>query len=196
PTGSEPASIPADNLVSPYLTHILMPKIYNGAQTRNPFQITLTQEGINDIIVRQKWPAETRGLTFYAPKLYITESALVIMGRFNTDLNLEFAYTAVISVEFGKAGAALNLESFRLGYVNITPVAKAILKRSYEHFLAKNGKPIPVILQKIVSSLIDSEPFDPAFEIKGNNFRLSGFSPDKGGLKVSFEPIESNLAEI
>ena len=42
--------------VSPYLTNDLLPKIYNGAQRSEPFELVVTQDGLNDIITHFDWP--------------------------------------------------------------------------------------------------------------------------------------------
>jgi hypothetical protein len=44
--------------VSLYLTNQLLPELYNGAQRQEPFNLVVTQSGINDIVAHFKWPQD------------------------------------------------------------------------------------------------------------------------------------------
>ena len=45
-------------LVSPYLTNELLPALYNGAQMDKPFDLIITEDGVNDVIGRSGWPKD------------------------------------------------------------------------------------------------------------------------------------------
>lgn len=52
--------------VSQYLTNVLLPQIYNGVQREKPFEIIVTQDGINEIITSSQWPKQVESISFSA----------------------------------------------------------------------------------------------------------------------------------
>ena len=70
--------------VSPYLTHELLTQLYNGTQRQEPFDLVVTQEGINDIVRRFKWPVESDGVSFLAPEvLFVKDRKKTTRGSFS-----------------------------------------------------------------------------------------------------------------
>jgi len=53
----------SDGKVSRYLTHVLAPQFYNGAQRQQPFELVITQAAVNDILARCRWPKHFNSLS-------------------------------------------------------------------------------------------------------------------------------------
>ncbi|GAH89511.1 unnamed protein product, partial [marine sediment metagenome] len=79
----KPPEYTDDKLVSPYLTNILGPAIHNGAQREEPFELVVTQKGINEIIAWSKWPKESEGVRFSAPVVFFVPDRIELMGTAN-----------------------------------------------------------------------------------------------------------------
>ncbi|MFC1781892.1 hypothetical protein ACFLZ8_06495, partial [Planctomycetota bacterium] len=69
--------------VSTYLTHEFYPHIYNNIQYERPFDVIVTQDGLNDIINQADWPMESEGVILHSPAAVIVPDTIVLMGAAN-----------------------------------------------------------------------------------------------------------------
>ena len=125
--------------VSLYLTHELLPELYNGAQLQEPFNLVVTQSGINDIVARFEWPKEFGSIRFSAPMVFFTPGSIVLMGTVLLE-GAEFVVTVVAEPNLD-ANGLLNLQvvSVKIGAVDITPLAGVLARRVYQQrFAATN----------------------------------------------------------
>lgn len=53
PSNFRPVRLASDANMSQYLTNYILPQLYNELQLNQPFNLSISQDGINDIIVRQ-----------------------------------------------------------------------------------------------------------------------------------------------
>lgn len=166
PAGYAPPVIVDDKQVSPYLTHELLPQLYNGAQRQEPFDLVVTQKGINEIIARLKWPRRADGIRFSAPEVFFVPDRIVLMGAAIAG-GVEFIATIVSEPQLDKKGLLnLRVAKVKVGAVNITPFAKAIARRMYAQRLAEADISAEDLQAKVTASLLDDEPFEPVFNIK------------------------------
>ncbi len=171
PNNSNPG-ISEDNEVSPYLTR-LSSEIYNAAQIGDPFEITITQEAINDIITQANWPIESEGILLYAPAALFLPGMIVLMGTADFK-GVELIITVELSPQIdGKGLINLNVEKVKVGAMNITPLAKITAKKMYAHRLAT----VPIdkysLQTQIAASLLNEESFSPVFKIDHKRIRLN-----------------------
>jgi len=151
--------------VSPYLTNELSPGIYNGAQRVEPFDVIITQEGLNDIIARGNWPMESEGVLLYAPAALFTPGRLVLMGTADAK-GVEFVVTIELEPNIDEEGLLnLQIAKVKVGAMNITPLAKIIAKKMYMQRISGIEIDSGAIQTKIVASLLTDEPFEPVFSI-------------------------------
>ena len=155
-----------NNQVSTYLTHELLTQLYNGAQRGEPFDLVVTQEGINDIVIRSKWPRESDGIAFFAPAVLFVHDSIVLMGTANIK-RMKFVVTIVLTAKLDEEGL-LNLQvaKVRVGAMSITPLAKVMAKRMYQQRLAASPIDEEDLRAKIAASLLNDEPFEPVFRVK------------------------------
>jgi hypothetical protein len=81
PGSYSPPELTNDKQVSPYLTHELLPKLYNDSQLGDPFDLFVSQAGVNEIIAHSKWPRQSGGIDFWAPVAFFLPGRVVLMGE-------------------------------------------------------------------------------------------------------------------
>ena len=167
PAGYAKPMIVDDRQVSPYLTHEILPRLYNGAQRQEPFDLVITQKGINDVVVRSKWPRRADGISFFAPEVFFLPGKIVLIGIAAAS-GIEFIVTVVIEPRLDEQGLLnLGVAKVKIGAVNITPAARVIAKRMYGQRPAETNIKAENLPAKVTASLLSSEPFEPVFNIKG-----------------------------
>lgn len=176
--------------VSPYLT-LFHSAVYNGAQLKEPFDVSISQEGINDIIARGDWPLENNGVMLYAPAVVLEPGMAVIMGTANVK-GMEFVVTIELTPSIDEEGLlSLNVAKLKVGAMNVTLLARPIAKRMY----ADQVEAFPVDMDswrtKIVASLLNEEPFDPLFPTgdKKARVRVGRIAIEKGKIDFTLLPV-------
>lgn len=175
--------------VSPYLTHILLPQFYNSMQRNEPFDMTITDSGINDIIVRSQWPKEINGLSLMPVKLFFVRDNIVLVTTVNTG-KVKFVITIFIQAMLDENGLLnLQIQKIKAGAVNITFLAKIIVRKLYQSDILEinSGR----VDEQIAASLLDGVPFEPVFEIEDKKVRIQKITIEQGDLKLSLMPISN-----
>lgn len=186
PTNANPG-ISEDNEVSPYLTH-LSSEIYNAAQIGDPFEITITQEAINDIIMQANWPIESEGIMLYAPAALFIPGMIVLMGTADFK-GVEFIITIELEPQIDEEDFInLNVEKVKIGAMNITPLAKITAKKMYAERVATVPIDKYALQTQIAASLLNNEPFNPIFNIDYKTIRLSKIIIENEKLTAHLTP--------
>ena len=187
-----PETAPANNdqsEVSPYLTHVLSPQLYNGAQRREPFDLVVVQEGINDIIAGGEWPKETDGIRFLMPGVFFVPDNIILMGTVVAG-GAELVVTIVGRPVLDDEGLLnLKVTKVRVGVVNVTFLAKVIAERIYKKQPGRSENNAQSLEAKIAGSLLSNEPFEPVFEIDDKKVRIKKIAVEQKKLTVSFVPV-------
>jgi uncharacterized protein YpmS len=174
--------------VSPYLTNELSPAIYNGAQRASPYDVTITQEGLNDIIARGNWPMESQGVMLYAPAALFVPGKLVLMGTADAK-GVEFVVTIELAPKIDEAGLLnLAVTKIKVGAMNITPLAKVVAKKMYMQRISNLGVDKNTLETKIVASLLTDEPFEPVFVIDDKKIRIEKITIENEKLSAHIIP--------
>ena len=84
PNDYTPLRITDQNQISLYLTHYLMPAIYNNSQLDEPFEVVITEEGLNDIIARWRQPMNYDNISFTDPQVILTQNQIILMATAKT----------------------------------------------------------------------------------------------------------------
>lgn len=180
--------------VSPYLTHKLSPQINNGAQQGEPFELIVTQDGINDIISRVNFQSE--GILLYAPAALFIPDTVVLMGTADVK-GVEFVITFELEPKIDENGFLnIHVTKVKVGAMNITPLARMMAKKMYAERLAAvniDSKALQTKIQtKIAASLLNDEPFEPVFKIGGKKVRVENIVIGKRELTVHFVPVSKH----
>lgn len=174
--------------VSPYLTHELSPQFYNGTQRGEPFELVITQKGINEIVAGWGWPRMSEGAMLYAPAVLFVSNSVVLMGTVSIK-NIEFIVTIVLEPSINEDGRAdLRITEVKVGAMNITPLAKLIAKKMYTKRIGTVHIDTKAIEAKIAASLLNGESFEPVFEVDKRKVRIKKITVDKEKLTVRLVP--------
>lgn len=158
--------------VSTYLTHELLPKIHNDAQLGEPFDVVVTQEGINEIVAGLGWPKVSEGIMLYAPAVLFVPGFVVLMGTANIK-GVELVVTIVLEPKIDGQGL-LNLQvaKVKIGAMNVTPIAKMMAKKMYDERLATMPINTEDLQTRIATSLLNDKPFEPVFKVDDRKVRI------------------------
>ena len=194
----KPAHYNADNTsgagennrqVSTYLTHQLSPQFYNGVQRGEPFELVITESGINDIIRRSGWPKESGGVWFRAPEVLFAVDEIVLRATANIK-GVEFVVTFIINPSLDRSGRLnLQITKVKVGAMNITFLAKTVARRMYQQQLAGSEAGKEDIRAKIAASLLNDEPFEPVFSIEDKKVRAEKITLEKDRLTIHLVPL-------
>ncbi|MFC1634667.1 hypothetical protein ACFL5Z_07470 [Planctomycetota bacterium] len=174
--------------VSPYLTHELSPQFYNGAQRGEPFELVITQKGINEIVAGWGWPRMSEGALLYAPAVLFVPNSVVLMGTVSIK-NVEFVVTIALEPKINEEGLAnLRVTEVKVGAMNITPLAKLVAKKMYAKRINTAHVDTKAIEAKIAASLLNGESFEPVFEVDKRKVRIEKIDVDKEKLTARLIP--------
>lgn len=179
---------PNGDRVHPYLSHELMPKLYNGAQRQRPFEMVVLDQRLNEAIAQETWYQDAGGVFLSAPQVLFTPGQVILMGTASIE-GAQFVVTIELGPQLDEDGR-LNLlvEKVKVGAVNITPLAKAMARKMYRDRLAAGAIDTENIGTKVAASLLNEEPFDPIFTVEDKRVRLTGFGLVDGRLTAQFTP--------
>ena len=194
PSNTFPAGNNQDQ-ISPYLTNVLLPQLYNGAQRDEPFDMDINQKGINETIARFQWPRESNGVVLSAPTVFFVPDSIVLMGTASIK-GAELVVTVVARPRLDEKGLLhLQVDKVKIGAMNITPVARLLAKRMY----TERVETVPVDLQdlraKIAASLLNEEPFEPIINVNDifddvdKKVRIEKITITQKKLKVRLAPV-------
>ncbi len=174
--------------VSPYLTHELSPQFYNNSQSGEPFDLVVTQDGINEIVAGLGWPKFSEGIMLYAPAVLFVPGSIVLMITANAK-GVELIITIELEPKIDEQ-KLLNLYvvKIKVGAVNITPLARMMGKKMYAEKIAIMHVDTEVLLTKIVGSLLNEESFDPVFSVEDNKVRIEKITVYKKKLTARLVP--------
>jgi len=177
--------------VSPYLTHELVPEIYNLAQLGEPFEVVVTQKGINEVVAWSNWPIESEGVMFYDPAVLLVPGSVVFMGTADIK-GAQFIITIELEPKINQE-RLLNLQitKVKVGAMNITPLAKMIAKKMYTDRLANVPVDTEDLRTKIAGALLNEETFEPVFDVEDKKVRLDKIAVEEGKLILRLIPAPS-----
>jgi hypothetical protein len=174
--------------VSPYLTHVLSPQFYNNSQLGEPFDLVVTQDGINEIVAGLGWPKFSEGVMLYAPAVLFVPGSVVMMGTANVK-GVELVITIELAMKIDEQKLLnLHVTKVKIGAVNITPFARMLGKKMYTERLAVMPVDTEALQTKIVASLLNEQPFDPVFKVENSKVRIEKVTIHQQKLIAHFVP--------
>ncbi|MGA1980445.1 MAG: hypothetical protein ABSG99_07805 [Sedimentisphaerales bacterium] len=189
PSFYKPLDLAHSKEVSLYLTNELLPELYNGAQLQEPFNLVVTQSGINDIVARFDWPKEFGGIRFSAPMVFFAPDSIVLMGMVSLE-GAEFVVTVIARPNLDAKGL-LNLQvvSVKIGAVDITPLAGVLAGRIYQQQFGSAGAATEDFWARTAASLVNGKPFEPVFKIEDKKVRVEKITIEQKKLTIRLVPV-------
>jgi len=164
PPAFRPVAVVGGTEQSTYLTNYLLPQLYNGAQAGKPYHLTLTQQGIMDIVAHSDWPQHAGSATVNAPSVAFEPGRIILMTTVTIDA-ASLLVTVVVEPAFTRQGLLhLHLAKVKVGAANVTPLARLVARKMYDQYNAA-ALNADDIRQRILASLINEEPFDPVLTL-------------------------------
>jgi len=174
--------------VSPYLTHELSPQVYNNSQRGEPFDLVVTQSGVNEIVAGLGWPKFSEGVMLYAPSVLFVPGSVVLMITANVK-GVELIITIELEPKIDERKLLnLHVAKVKVGAVNITPLARMMAKKMYTERLAVLSVDTEALQTKIVASLLNEEAFEPVFSVEDNKVRVEKITIHKEKLTARLVP--------
>jgi uncharacterized protein YpmS len=174
--------------VSPYLTHELSPNLYNNSQRGEPFDLVITQDGVNEIVAGLGWPKYSEGVILYAPAVLFMPGTVVLMGTADVK-GVEIVITIELEPKIDERKMLdLHVAKVKIGAVNVTPLAKMMGKKMYAERLGGVEIDTEALQTMIVGSLLNEEAFDPVFRVEDNKVRVEKVTINKGELIARLIP--------
>jgi len=174
--------------VSPYLTHELSPNLYNNSQRGEPFDLVITQDGINEIVAGLGWPKYSEGVMLYAPAVLFVPGTVVLMATADVK-GVELVITIELEPKFDERKMLnLHVAKVKIGAVNVSPLARMMGKKMYTERLAVLPVDTEALQTKIVGSLLNEEAFDPVFSVEDNKVRIEKITVEKEKLTAHLIP--------
>ncbi len=180
---------PEDNESSGYLADELKPGLRKGLRVGRPFDLVITQEGINEILVSSEWPRESEGTNFSEPKVFFESNRILLMGTAKVK-DTKFIVTIAVIPTFNEEGFLnLEMEKMKVGALNLTLIARMMAKKMYTKKAAQTQLDTESLQAKIIASLLTGKPFDPVFEFEGKNIRAEEIFIEQEKMTVRLAPL-------
>ena len=189
PKNYAPLRIADQNQISIYLSHYLMPTIYNNSQLDAPFEVVITEEGLNDIIARWRQPVKFNNITFTDPQAILTQRQIVLMATARTRYAnpvLTIRITPAIDY-FGQLN--IHVDSVSLGAAGVTTLAKSMGNKAFTDWLSFTGTEPNNIAAQVCRSLLNDESFEPIFKIGDKSLRICKIKLEKKKITAFLLPL-------
>ncbi len=185
PAYYKPLTPPNRAEVSPYLTNHIVPEIHNKSQLGEPFELVITQAGLNDIIARGPWPLASSGVTITRPAALLSGGRISVMATVKYG-RVPAVLTIVMNPALDEAGLlSINLEQVTAGVFDITHFAKELAE---EIIAAGIGKIDGTLADNITAAVLENKPFDPVFTAYDNKVRLTDIDISDGKAMLQLAP--------
>ena len=149
-----------------------MPMIYNNSQLDEPFEVVITEEGLNDIIARWRQPIKFNNITFTDPQAILTQKQIILMATARTRYaNPVLTIRITPAIDYlGQLN--IHVDSVSLGAAGVTTVAKSMGNKAFADWLSFTGTEPNDIAAQLCRSLLNDEPFEPVFKVGDKSLRI------------------------
>ena len=189
PKNYTPLRIADQNQISTYLSHYLMPAIYNNSQLDAPFEVVITEEGLNDIIARWRQPVKFNNITFTDPQAILTQNQIILMATARTRFANPILTVRITPATNSFSQLNTHVDSVSLGAAGITTLTKSIGNKVFTDWLAFTGTEPNDIAAQVCRSLLNDEPFDPVFKVGDKSLRICKIKLEKKKITALLLPL-------
>lgn len=176
---------PDDAYASRYLTNYILPQLLNKSQYNQPFDLVISETGINDIIVRHIDANSLRQLNLSNLSVAFTKGRVLLTGK-TVYCGLDFIITIVLKPYINREGYFfLKVPKIQAGRSRIpfaVSAAKARILQELAGFL--NNLDIADSTQ----ALFNSRRIEPVFSINHRKLRIDKISIQNKELLIHFLP--------
>jgi hypothetical protein len=161
-------------------------------QKGRPFELVISQSGLNDIISEEFHSQDFGDLLFSDPYIIFSEQSILLMGTLAYEGVSSVVSITALPVMNSDGKINMNIQSVRLGMVPVTTLvtklAQKVLDDNRSSFEGDEKA------EENVQAIIHNDPFDPIFLFSTEYceywVRISKFSIEQGSLKLTLLPEE------
>lgn len=176
---------PDDAYASQYLTNYILPQLLNKSQYNQPFDLVISETGINDIIVRhidvnslRQWNLSNLSVTFKKGRILLTGKTVYC--------GLDFIVTIVLKPYISKDGYFfLKVPKIQAGRSRIpfaVSAAKARILQELAGFLNN------LDIADSAMAVFDGRKIEPVFSLNHRNLRIDKITVQNKELLIHFLP--------
>ena len=192
PRAYEPVGPKNAEHVSLYLTHELAPEFNNEVQKGRPFELVISQSGLNDIISKEFHSRDFGDLLFSDPYIIFSEQSILLMGTLAYEGVSSVVSITALPVMNSDGKINMNIQSVRLGMVPVTTLVTKLAQKALDD--NRSSFEGDEKAEESVQAIIHNEPFAPMFLFSTEYceywVRISKFSIEQGSLKLTLLPEE------
>jgi len=189
PADYNPRKPSSSKEVNTYWTHVLYPQIYNGAQLQKPFEVEVSEEGINQLVADSGWPKFSEGAVISQPQVRFAQEGIILMGTATIEgMDLVVTIRGKPAVDVNGL-LNLNIDAFKVGALNMTLLARMVARQMYSEKLSELKVNPDDINIEILDSVINNEPFNAVIPIEDKRIKITGVAYEEGKLRIQFTGV-------
>lgn len=172
------------NEISQYLSNVILPQFYNKSQLPQPFDLVLSQDGVNDIIARQidtkslkKQGVSDIGITFKRGKILLCAKT-----KYHSH---NFIVTAIFKPYICEKGFNAGLSKIQVGTSRI-PFAASIIRDRLLYQLANLGPESDIV--NYVGVLLSDNKITPEFSFNHRKIKIQKILIEEQRMIIGFLP--------
>ncbi len=173
-----------DNEISQYLTNEILPEFYNKSQSGSEFEMTFSQEGINDILARHIKELRINPDVF--SDISITfKKGRILLAALTSWHSYKFIVTAVFKPSVNEEGLTAGLSKIQTG-TSTVPFAKEIIRRRVLYELARSSRESDLV--HYAGIVLNDKLMPREFSFNHRDFRIKNIEVEDGKLIIGFVP--------
>jgi len=171
--------------VSLYLSNYIMPRLHNESQYGKPFDLELSQAGINEILARHIDPNALAKAGLSDLSAHFKKDQIVIIARTNYS-GFNLIASMAIEPEIDKDGKLLlDADKFQVGRSSL-PFAAEMIKKKIIAALGENFKMGKT--DEFINAVLHTGKIDPVFKINSSKLRIEKITVQNEELIIHFLP--------
>jgi hypothetical protein len=183
-----PAEDKKKQAVDTYLTHELIPDIYNKSQFAEPFEVIVLENRLDELTAEFNWPLTDGSVTLQKPSFFFETDHIFIVDEILI-ANIPFVLTIglcpqLVDSEQNAGYINLNIISVKVGALEIKPLALAAADRFYTEAVK------PVIIdagtRDMIEAIIANKSWDAHFTVRHRPVFIQDLKIDPDFIKIVF----------
>jgi uncharacterized protein YpmS len=171
--------------ISLYLSNYIVPELHNKSQYGEPFDLVLSQTGINEVLARHIDPNTMAKAGLSDLTTCFKDDEIVLTARTNYK-GFDFIVSMAFEPEIDKHGKLLlNAEDFQVGRSSLPFAAEMIrgkiISRLGENFKTEKSN-------EFLNAILAAGKIEPVFKINHSKLRIEKITVQNGELIIHFSP--------
>ena len=174
----------AGEQVSQYLTNHILPELHNKSQYDQPFDLVLSEQGINDIIARHVDSNSLQQSGLSDLSVVFKKGRILLIGK-TVYCGLDFIITIILKPYIDKEGYFfLKASKIQAGQSRVPFIGEAVKRkilRELTNFLNEN-------IADSTEALLNSRRIEPVFSLNHRRLRIDKITIRDKELMIHFLP--------